>query len=105
MLSVEHENRYLVSPKYICDIIDITSSPLKYIIPIEYARTKRGSSHIGCKMNKMAKTLCPCALYFTHSMLCLPCMSLICFEHSFTVYYETYTDGRNWSPVAETHTL
>ncbi len=65
-------------------------------LPIEDARTKRGSSHIGCKLRKMAKTLCPC-LYFTHSYCVFQCLLHMLWT---SVYY----DGRNWSLVVETDT-
>ena len=67
---------------------------------IEDARTKRGSGHIGCKLRKIAKTLCPC-LYFT--MLCLQ----VSLTHTLNIrllWLTQYAYGRNWSPVAETDT-
>ncbi len=45
----------------------------KFEEQFEDARTKRGSSHIGCKLRKIAKTLCPC-LYFTHSCCVFQCL-------------------------------
>ncbi len=54
---------------------------------IEDARTKRGSSHIGCKLTKMAKTLCPCVGYTLHTYAVSSSVSYTCFEHLFT-YYE-----------------
>ncbi len=53
-----------------------------FLILIENARTKRGSSHIRCKPRKMAKTLCPC-VYFTHSCCVFKC--LLHNEHLFTM--------------------
>ncbi len=80
----------------------LVSSEIKVvsITLIEDARTKRESSHIGCKLRKMAKTLCLC-LYFTHSSCVFQCLLHMLWT---SVYYETYTDSRNLSPVAETDT-
>ncbi len=48
---------------------------------IEDARTKRESSHIGCKLRKMARTLCACV----HTNAVSSSVSYTCFEHLFTM--------------------
>ncbi len=70
-------------------------------ITTEDDRTKRGSSHIGCKLRKMAKTLSLPILYTL--MLCCVFQCLIHMLWT-SVYCENYTDGRNLSPEAETDT-
>ncbi len=66
---------------------------------IEDARTKRGSSHIGCKMRKWQKHYV--LAYTLHNRAVSTSVSYTCFEHPLTM---KLTDGRNWSPVVETDT-
>ena len=93
-------DRKITSDQVLTSSSDQNNACENVMVKIEDARTKRRSSHIGCKLKKWQKHYV--LVYTLHTHTVSSSVSYTCFEKS--VYYETYTDSRNLGPVAETDT-